>query len=43
MLKFVSFLNMVKDFIATLPPLFTVTVVGCLAILIILAVKRAVF
>lgn len=43
MLKFVTFLNMVKDLISQLPPLFVVTVVGCLGILIVLAVKRAVF
>lgn len=43
MLKFVQFLNIVKDFISNLPPLFVVTVVAGLGILIVLAVKRAVF
>lgn len=42
-MKFVQFVNLIIHFIATLPPLFVVTAVSCLAILIALAIKRAVF
>ena len=42
-MKFVEFVNLIVHFIATLPPLFVVTVVSCLAVLIALAVKRAIF
>lgn len=42
-MSFVTFFNLVKDFIATLPPLFVITVVAALGILIALAIKRAIF
>lgn len=42
-MTFTAFINAIKIIIETLPPLFVATVLACLVILTVLAIKRIIF